>query len=227
MRPRDEASSRSPSGSEGGIALVAVLLTMALLLALAGGLLQVTVTESRIAAHHRAGVHVLHAAEAVVERIRVDAGAVGDVDLLLAGPLVSSFADGAPGGSRSVHGVTIDLTEITNLERCGRASACSEAAITTVTAERPFGVNNPRWRLFAHGWLHDLLGSAVGPAVYVVGWIGDDPDERDGDPLRDTPGQGRLALRIRAYGPQGARCDVDVVLAGLPGRPYVAGWVER
>jgi hypothetical protein len=209
-----------------GVALIAVLLAMTLLLALAGGVMQVSVTEARIAAHHRDAVHVLYAAEAVVERIRADVRGTTDVDLLLTGPAVAAFADGPSGGARTIHGAAIDLTELTNVELCGRATTCGEAAISAVTAARPWGANNPRWRLYAHAWMDDVLGS-TGPPLYAVAWIGDDPDETDGNPLRDTPGQGRIALRVRVYGPHGAQREVDVILAGVPDRPQVVGWVER
>lgn len=227
MCRRDQIASACPYGGDRGVALIAVLLAMTLLLALAGGVMQVTVTESRIAGHHRDSVHVRYAAEAMVERIRADIRDVPDIDRLLAGPAVASFADGPPAGVRAIHDDTIDLTELTNVERCGQTAACSDAAISAVTAERPWGANNPHWRLYAHAWMHDVLGSMSGPPVYAVAWIGDDPDETDGNPLRDTAGQARVAVRVRAYGPHGARREVDAILAGVPRRAHVVGWVER
>jgi hypothetical protein len=226
MHRRDEPSPSRRHATERGVALIAVLLAVTLLLALAGGVMQVTVTEARIAAHHRDAVHVLYAAEAMVERIRADVRGTTDVDLLLTGPVVSSLVDGASGGVRTIHGTTMDLTALTNVELCGRQTTCPEAAISAVTAARPWGGNNPRWRLFAHAWIHDVLGPS-GPAIYAVAWIGDDPDEIDGNPLRDTPGQGRIAVRVRVYGPHGAQREVDVILAGVSDRPQVVGWVER
>ncbi len=213
--------------AEHGVALLAVLLAMTLLLALAGGVMHVTVTESRIAAHHRDGMQMLYATEAIVERIRADLRGAGDIDGLLTGPAVSPFVDGASSGARAVHGVTIDLTELTNAELCGRATTCSDAAMHAVTSQRPWGANNPHWRLFAHGWLHDAFALSAAAPIYGVAWIGDDPAEADGNPLRDSPGQGRIALRVRAYGPQGAQRDVDAILAGIPMRPRVLTWVER
>jgi hypothetical protein len=66
-------------------------------------------------------------------------------------------------------------------------------------------------------------------SVYLVAWVGDDPYEDDGDPLRDGVGRGhgRLAFRVRAYGGHGARRDIDVVVAGIPGSPRVIRWMER
>lgn len=223
---RDSPLRPCRTGAEDGVALIAVLLAMTLLLALAGGVMQVTVTESRIAVHHRDGVQMRYATEAIVERLRAELGGAGDVDRLLTGPVVSSFVDGASRGARTVHGVTIDLSELTNAERCG-LTACSDVAMRAITSQRPWGANNPQWRLFAHGWLRDALGSSAAAPIYAVAWIGDDPAETDGNPLRDSPRQGRIALRVRAYGPQGAQRDVDAILAGIPERPRVVTWVER
>jgi hypothetical protein len=224
---RDGPLGSCGDAAEDGVALIAVLLAMTLLLALAGGVMQVTVTESRIAAHHRDRAQMIYATEAIVERLRADLRGADDIDGLLTGPVMSSFVDGAPGGSRAIHGLTIDLTDLTNAELCGRVTACSDVAMRAVTPERPWGANNPRWRLFAHGWLRDALGLPVAAPIYAVAWIGDDPTETDGNPLRDSPGQRRIALRVRAYGPQGAQLDVDAILADVPRRPQVVTWVER
>ena len=52
------------------------------------------------------------------------------------------------------------------------------------TARRPWGTNNPIWRLYAHGALADLSPSgAIDSNVYVVVWVADDPLETDGLPL--------------------------------------------
>lgn len=215
--------------SENGAALIAVLLAMALLAALGGGLLQVMATESSIVLHHRYGLEALYAAEALVERVRGELTTAPDVNALLEGPVRSSLVDGSSGGVRAIDGATIDLSELTNVERCGRVTTCSDAAIRTVTGERPRGADNPRWRLFAHEWLQQVVGSADVPPVYLIAWIGDDPFEADGDPLRDGagPGQGMVALRVRAYGRKGARREIDVVIAGLPDHARVVRWIER
>ncbi len=62
-----------------------------------------------------------------------------------------------------------------------------DAQMDAVTADRPWGMNNPRWQTFGSGWLRDIAPLADAPHVYVVVWIGDDPLETDGDPLRDEP----------------------------------------
>jgi hypothetical protein len=214
---------------ESGAALIAVLLAMALLAALGGGLLQVTATEARIAAHHRQGLEALYGAEALAERIRAELSSVPDVDTVLAGLSRSSAVDGPPGGVRIVHGALLDLSAATSMEQCGRRDGCSDAAVRAVTTERPWGANNPRWRLYAHAWLRQVVERPDAPPIYLVGWIGDDPFETDGDPLRDGMGAGRhrLAIRVRAYGPVGTRREIEVVIGDIPRRPRPLRWQER
>jgi hypothetical protein len=214
---------------EQGAALIAVLLAMTVVLALGGGLLLVTAGEATIAAHYRDGLDALHAADALVERLRAELREAHDVGALLAGPSLSSFIDGPPAGERTIHGLTINLTQLTNVELCDRITSCSSAAIRAVTAERPWGPDNPVWRLYAHGWMNQAIGAADGPVVYLIAWLGDDPAETDGDPMRDGTGagRGRVALRVRAYGPHGARREIDAIVADVPQRPRLISWVER
>lgn len=214
---------------EQGAALLTVLLATTLLLALGGALVQVMTAEAQIAVHHRAGVEAFEAAEALIEWLRAELVDAASVDALLVGPGRSVLDDGIAGPVRIVHGETLDLAALTSVEQCGRAAGCTDAAIRTATADRPWGPNNPRWRLYANGWMHQLTGDDSAAPVYLVAWIGDDPFEQDGDPLRDgdEAGRGRLAVRVRAYGTRGALRELDVVMAGVPGRPHVVRWSER
>ena len=218
----------SRAAAHDGIALPIVLLAMMLLLALGGGLLTVVTTEARIAAQYRDGLEAFHSADALVELIRAELRQAGDLTAVLTGAFTSTIVDG-PHGDRTIGGVTINLTDITNVELCNRAGPCSGAAIAAVTAERPWGANNPHWRLYAHGWLDTVTGAAADHRVYLVAWVGDDPDENDGDPLRDgdRAGRGRLAVRVRVYGGSGSRRDVDVIVAGIPARPVIVRCAER
>jgi Tfp pilus assembly protein PilX len=213
---------------EAGAALAVVLMAMTLLMALGGAVLTVAVTEVRIAAHHRDGVEALYAADALVERIRSELRRAADAQAVLTGDFASSLRDGAP-GERRLPGTVINLSDLTNIERCDTVRPCSRAALSAVTAERPWGANNPVWRLYAHGWMSTALGDAGPRSVYLVAWVGDDPYEDDGDPLRDGAGRGhgRLALRVRAYGGRGARRDIDAIVAGVPDNPRLIRWMER
>jgi len=88
-----------------------------------------------------------------------------------------------------------------------------------VTADRPWGANNPRWQLYAYGHLRDLLSPhAVDSSYYVIVMVADDPSENDNDPLRDgadssNPGSGVLAVRAVAFGPRGARKAIEATVA--------------
>jgi Tfp pilus assembly protein PilX len=213
---------------EEGAALAIVLMAMALLMVLGGAILTVAITEARIAAHHRDGLEALHAADALVERLRSELRQAPDAQAVLTGDFRSSLRDGPPSGNRRIGGVVIDLSGLTNLEQCGSAAPCSRKALTQVNAERPWGADNPVWRLYSHGWMTASIGGGE-RAVYLVAWVGDDPYENDGDPLRDGAGagRGRLALRVRAYGGHGARRDIDAVVTDIPRNPRLIRWMER
>jgi hypothetical protein len=114
--------------------------------------------------------------------------AVADWNALLSSGGLSAFVDGPAGGVRELgDGTRIDLARAT----------------TDVNAEpRPWGANNPVWRLFAYGWL--------GERTYVIAWIADDSAETDGDASVDgggaaNPGRGILAIRAEAFGVAGGR----------------------
>jgi hypothetical protein len=217
---------------EEGIALVMVVMTNILLLALGGALVTLTMTEARIATHYRDSVEVFYAADGVMEHVVSEMRTVMDVDALLDGSIASAFVDGPREGVRTVGHSTLELAALTNFERCGSPGPCDDAAMDAISEERPWGANNPRWQLYAYGSWADLIGTAAsGPHVYVVAWVGDDPGENDSDPLRDGPegaaGHGAIALRVHAYGANGERRAIDAVMTGVPGSPRVTAWTER
>ncbi len=182
---------RDPSTSLGtgerGAALVIALMAVAVLSALGVSLAMVINTETKISGNFTVAREVMYAADGALEIAAQELVAVGDWDLLLAGSVLSAFVDGAPSGQRPLgDGRFVSLTGATNL-------ANSEP--------RPWGANNPQWRLFAFGRLT--------PGAYVIAWVADDPSENDGDATRDgtdgnNPGSGILALRAEAFGLEGA-----------------------
>jgi hypothetical protein len=215
--------------TQDGLALVVVLTTVTLMLALGGSLIVLSATDARIAASYQDGRAALYAAEGVLHFVTDEWRRAPDAEAVLAGSYESSFVDGDP-GERRVGQETLDLAALTNVERCGRPDACTALELAAVTSARPWGANNPRWRLYAHGWMADLVPRA--PDVYVVAWVGDDPYEIDGDPVRDgtagvSPGSGMLAVRVHAYSVRGARRALDGVVAGVPARPHLIAWAER
>jgi len=240
-------SHRQRAADEQGVALIIALLAVALLMALGLALVLTTMTETRIASTYRDGAETLHAADAAVERVMVDMLHVTDWNGILNGSVRSAFVDGAPGGIRRLpDGRALDLTGATNMVRCGQLSSCSDADLDAISEHRPWGRNNPRWQLYAHGPLSALLPAAsIDAPAYVVVWIADDPSESDDDPFADgldtvgcfpgsaacvNHGQGLVTLLAHAYGPGGTVRAVEVTLAlndaGPPGGARMLTWRE-
>jgi len=209
MRPRDEL----------GVALVLAMMAVLLLSALGLALAAATATELMIAANYRTGQEAFYAADAGAERALSELPSVANWDLLFDGALQSTFVDGPPSGARRLaDGSPIDLAEVTNAANCGKKTACSASDLTAnPTGDRPWGANNPVWRLYAYGKLTDVApGAAASSIFYVAVFVGDDSAETDGDPLRDgtdpavNPGSGAVALRAEAFGPRGAHRVVEL-----------------
>jgi Tfp pilus assembly protein PilX len=206
-------------GDERGVALIVALLSMMLLTALGLALSLTTTTERRISSNYRDGVETLYAADAAVERVMQDV--VPDWNRILDGTATSSFTDGAAGTRTLPDGSQLDLNQATNMARCGKTSTCSVNDMNTYTDERPWGLNNPRWQLYAHGRLEDVIQtSTINSNVYVIVWMADDPADNDDNPLTDgattngaNPGTGVLSMMAIAYGPTGARRVIEATVA--------------
>jgi hypothetical protein len=217
----------SPASGERGSALVVALMSMLLLSALGVALILTTSTETMLAANYGSGQEALYAADAAMERAMLEIPGMTDFDALLSGTLTSSFRDGSPGSRTLPDGSTLDLLELTNLANCASTTGCSPDQMNAVTADRPWGPNNPRWQLFAHGRLDSLLPDGqMNTPYYVVVWVGDDPSETDGMPTRDDgngsggPGRGVLLLRAEAFGPRGSHRRLEAaVQRPLPASP--------
>jgi hypothetical protein len=217
---------------ERGIALVLVLLCATLFLALSGALVAVMGTETTISATFREASVALEAADAAIVRVVDDLANASDISAALSGTATSTFRDGAVTGTRQLpDGTTLDLMGATNVERCG-ASRCTDSEIDAITAERPWGANNPRWHVYGSGWLSDIAPAAGEAArVYLVVWIGDDPLEADGDPFTDdadvdAAGHGVVLLRVAAYGAYSVRRRIEVVARREEGTVRLTSWRE-
>jgi hypothetical protein len=186
--------------------LVIALMSLVLLSALGTSLAVVMNTELRATANYGTSRETMYAADGALQIAAHELLAVADVNVLLSGGTLSAFVDGPPSGSRQLgDGSAIDLVQAT-------AAANAEP--------RPWGANNPVWRLFAFGWL--------GARTYVVAWAADDAAENDGNPAADgdsatNPGAGILALRAEAFGVGGAH----TVLEGTVRREVDAGGTPR
>lgn len=209
-----------PSFMDGrGVALVLVLLAMTLLAALGFGLTLSSSVARLSAANHDETIALLNASEAALDLAASELALV-QLDDVLSGALTSSRTDGVPGARVIAPGLSIDLLTLTSQLSCGRITACTDLQLAEVTAERPWGANNPRWQLFLYQTLDAPPLPQSASAIYVVVWIGDDAREDDGNPRADSAGgseQGRYIVRARAdaFGPRGGRRAIEAELARL------------
>lgn len=205
--------------------LVAV---MGLLLMSAAGLALIlaTSTETMIARNFKDGTAAMYAAETIAIKGLADLAVESDWTQIVGGPARSSFFDGTGTGTKTlVDRSAIDLNALVNAWNCGRPGACSDADMNRVSAERPWGDNNPRWRVYACGALADLAISAS--PFYVVLLAADDPLETDGNPLADGTGSGHdvLLLRGESFGPGGTHSVVELTVArAADGSVHVLSW---
>ena len=198
---------------ERGVALIVALLSMLLLSALGVGLMMTTMSETMIATNYRDGGEALYAADAGIERVMQDLLTIPDWDsLLTAANARSSFTDGADPGERTLpDGSVLNLVHATNVLNCNKIADCTDADMDAWSAERPFSVNNPRWRLVGYSPVADIIETGtVRSAMYVGVWIADDQAETDGEPSDDV--NGVLLMRAQAFGPGGASSVVEVTL---------------
>jgi len=198
-----------------GIALILALLITSFLSAVGLGLAVIVFMDRLATGNTKGSVGLLHAADAGLDLAAHDL-ARANWSAVLAGLSQASFADGAPTGVRAVPGGgAVNLTAETNVLNCGKATTCTVAQMNANSDERPWGINNPRWRLYAYGPLANLPELARPTPCYLAVWIADDTREDDGDPFADGDEEGRGVLRARAvaYGPLGARHAVEAELA--------------
>jgi hypothetical protein len=233
-------STSARAAGENGVALIIALMAMSLMMALGVALILTTMVEMKTSSNYREGTEALYAADAAVERAMAELLAVPDWTPLLNGTVTSTFIDGSPSGERTLPvGSTIDLSEATNMMRCGKVSSCSDAEMDANTEDRPWGKNNPRWQLYACGPLSSLLpGESIESRMYVIVWVADDPSETDNQPgvdgapavspALDNPGRGVVTMVARAYGPEDVRRTIAVTLArtSSPAGVRILSWGE-
>jgi hypothetical protein len=201
-----------------GIAVITVLIVSGLVGLVALGLALLISVEHMAARNHREAVALLHAAEGGVELTARALALSLDWDAVLSGATQAPEADGPPSGWRDIGaGVRLDLDARTHLLNCGRVTACSEADLAAVTADRPWGADNPHWRLFLYGGFRDLGSYRFAAPVYLLVWVADDARESDNDPSRDGPdenrGRGIVRVWAEAVSPSGGRRAIDAELA--------------
>ena len=207
------------------MAIIVALMATLLMSALGSALVLTTSSEALIAANFRNAQEGVYAADAALERAMDDLASIPEWNLVLDGSIRSAFVDGLPGGVRRLaDGSVLDLGRTVNMMNCRKATPCSASSLTATTAERPWGANNPVWRLFVYGPLSNLLpAGAIDSTSYVIVMVADDPSENDNDPLHDghstsNSGTGVLVLRAEGFGPRG----MHQVIESTVGRPGAA-----
>ena len=211
------------------MALIVALLSMLLMTALGMSLMLTTETETRITSNYAGGVEAMYAADAGIERTMQDLLTVADWNSVLSSPdgIRAGVMSGFTASSMNPvlgDGRELDLVKATNAANCPQispppATACSEGVLNTSTAERPWGANNPRWRLYAHGPVEEFVPTGtINSTFYVAVWVADDPSENDGNPnidgsADDNPGRGVIQLRAEAFGSGGAHRIIETTLA--------------
>jgi hypothetical protein len=205
--------------SERGIALIMVILVTVFLSALGIGVVLAVFMDRLATGNMRGSVAMLYAADSAIEFAARDLARIDDWNGVLAGDHASSFTDGAAGGVRGLPGGgAVDLTLVTNMLNCGRSSTCTTAQMNASSRERPWGSNNPRWRLFAYGPMQQFTQIVRPAQCYLAVWIADDGREQDGDPLSDEadttqPGHGIVRLHAEAFGFAGSRRAIEAELS--------------
>ena len=188
-------------------------------------------TETLITANYRDSMEGAYVADAGIERVMDDVLTIHDwnavlttVDGVTAGA-TSGFHDVSPVGPITLpDGRTLNLARATYTINCGKTTACSDSDMDASTVDRPWGKNNPRFRLYAWGPVNQLIPTAtVNSPYYVAVWIADDTTENDNDASRDGDpptngastnlGAGVLALRAEAFGPGGAHHVIEATIA--------------
>jgi hypothetical protein len=199
------------------MALIMMVMGTVLLSALGASLVMVTSSEVMTANNFRRAQESLYAADAVLERAIGEIRSASNWDSLVDGSLQSSFIDGLPAGARTLSdGSTIDLGRWLNLLNCRKPTPCGAADLAAVLSERPWGSNNPVWRLYAYGPLRTLLGSnAVESPYYGLVVVADNP----------AHAPGVVWLHSEAIGTGGTRQVVEMTLTRQDGsRGSVLSW---
>lgn len=204
-------------GRDDGVALLLVLVFLALFLSVAGALVVITTTESRMSGAARARQEVRGAAEVALEWALQELAVAADWNSILIGATASRLVE-PPAAGGVGEWAELELTALTDrLQRDADAS-------------NRWGPDRRVWRLFAAGSLDAVLGRA-GVAVggrealpYAVAWVADDPGDGDGDPELDT--NGCVTVRAEAFGAFRSRQALLATVRRRGGGLELVSWRE-
>lgn len=215
-------ASRSGLGGCRGVALVATLVVLLVLSAMGLGLVLTTSLEPAAAANYECALRARYGAEAGAAMVAHDLIAADDWNAALTGRWQPAHLQTVPGEISAPDGTRLSVAALTNLASCGHEAACGGAEMDAFTSDRPWGPNNPRWQPVGMLRFETLEAGPPGiPGVVVLAWVGDDPADLDGDPLRDTPaaadgtrvpGACVVAVRAEAFSARAAHRTVTLTL---------------
>jgi hypothetical protein len=203
------------AAGEHGVAMLMAVMALLLMSALGAALILISSSETIIAGYFRNSIEAQYGADAMMALAVGEIGGMDDWTSPIAGSTRSARVDGTPRGRRALpDGSTIDLAEAVNLANCQKTSACSDADLNAVTADRPWGANNPRWRPYAYGPLDSLLSAAspIDSPCYVLLLVADDPTgTHEAPPAGGGSRWEGIAMRSEAFGLHGAHKVIEVV----------------
>ncbi len=209
-----ESQSRSLSATDEGAALLLVMVVVLVLAGMAFAAVLLADLEGVASSNEAHALEVTYAADAAVERVIDDLGAVANWTDALSGAVSSALRD-PDSRPTAPWGTGLDIGAMTaEVQREADAGA---------------GPDQTRWRVFLAGPLAAMV--PVAPAAvspYVVVWVGDDEADGDGNALVDT--DRILRIRARALGPRGMRADREAVVEHMPDTGIVrvrTRWVPR
>jgi hypothetical protein len=217
-------STRVPPRHERGIALIIAILFLLLLSATGLGLALTAALEPATTFNFEVRAAGLNAAESGVVLAAHDLASCANWSTALRGTWTPPHLAAASGSATVTTAIeTVTLDQFTNRINCHHAAACSPEDLAEVSADRPWGTNNPRYVLLGSLDMADTWSIGPRGAFFVVIWVADDDAEVDGDPLTDgdpapddlstvSPGRGRLILRAEAFGPRGAHAAVTATV---------------
>jgi hypothetical protein len=190
---------------EEGVAIILALMALSLLTAFGVAMLLSSSTEILIAGTFRDQRSALYAADGIAARVADELATMPDWDAVLNGLVASTLVDGPPTGTRRLHdGAAIDLAQVVNMATCQKPTTCSTSDVNAVTVQRPWGANNPQWRLYAYGPLASMVpASQIELPWYVLLMVADDP----------LQAAGVIAMRAEAFGPRSGHAVIELLAA--------------
>jgi type IV pilus assembly PilX-like protein len=193
------------------------VLATTLLMVIGLALALTTTADVKVAANYSTADEARYAADAALERAVLELRPLADFTPAIAGVQQASWTDHAGGPVSLGDGAAIVPASVAHLANCGHADACLPAEMDAVTSDRPWGVNNPRWQVFASAPLSAVIPDLpAGIVLYTVVLVADDPAENDDSPSVDgdagNPGAGIINVRAEAFGAGSTRAVVEATL---------------